>query len=500
MTTRHTVAFGLALVGALTVPLPHAIGQTSTVERPKTSSLAWKSCRDVPRLRCAKLTVPLDYATPSGPTLDVAITMSPARKSKSRIGVLLVNPGGPGASGTKFVRQLQRGLSGALLDRFDIVGWDPRGVGDTGSIRCLATTAAYDRFYAVDPDPDSAAEVRDLVSAAKEFAAGCATRNSNAILRTVGTADVVRDIESIRVAFGEQRISFFGFSYGTLLGLRYADAFPTRVRAVALDGVLSPTADTTERSVQQAAGFDRALNGFLAGCAKGGCGWVRKGEDAATAYDRLARSIDTTPLVVTRRGATRRLGPGEFTTGVLAALYSRESGWPVLRQALTKANGGDGSAMLNLFDAYADRERTGYGNIADANAAVNCVDVASPQGDEAYIALADRLAKTSPRFGRLAGFSSIVCGFWPVPPTGITTPVVARGSAPILLIGTTRDPATPYVWAQSAARSLDNAVLLTYNSDGHTAYLTGNPCIRTMVDRYLLEAKTPPPNTTCERR
>ncbi len=430
--------------------------------------------------------------------------MSPARQPKKRIGVLLVNPGGPGGSGTKFVRQLQNGFSDALLDRFDVVGWDPRGVGDTGQIRCLATTAAYDRFYALDPDPDTQAEAAALVSAAKDFAAGCTARNTTDALRFAGTADVVNDMESIRIALGEDKISFFGFSYGTLLGLRYADRFPARVRAFALDGVLDPTADTAERSVQQAVGFDRALNAFLALCksgAKGGCRWVRTGEAPGAAFDRLSRRIDATPLVVKRaKGGSRLLGPGEFTVGVLAALYSRESGWPVLRQALSKADSGDGAFMLNLFDAYADRDRNGYGNIADANAAVNCVDVVSPRGEAGYKELADRLARTSPRFGRLAGYSSLVCGFWPVPPTGPLTPVVARGSAEILIIGTTRDPATPYVWAQSATRSLDHGTLLTYDSDGHTAYLTGNQCIRTFVDQYLLTTKTPPSGSRCERQ
>lgn len=427
--------------------------------------------------------------------------MSRARRPSKRIGVLLVNPGGPGGSGTKFVRQLQNGLSDALLDRFDVVGWDPRGVGDTGQIRCLGTTAAYDRFYALDPDPDTTDEAVALVNEAKEFAAGCAARNTVDTLRFAGTANVVDDIESIRIALGEENISFFGFSYGTLLGLRYADRFPGRVRAFALDGVLDPTADTAERSVQQAVGFDRALDAFLALCAKGGCGWVRNGETAGGAFDRLAKSIDAVPLAVKRsKGVIRHLGPGEFTVGVLAALYSRESGWPVLRQALEKADSGDGSFMLNLFDAYADRDRTGYGNIADSNAAVNCVDVVSPRGEDGFTALADRLAKTSPRFGRLAGYSSLVCGFWPVPATGPLTPVVARGSAPILVIGTTRDPATPYVWAQSAARNLDHATLLTYDSDGHTAYLTGNRCIRRFVDQYLLTTKTPPSGSRCERQ
>jgi pimeloyl-ACP methyl ester carboxylesterase len=499
--TWRAITVAAAVVSALLILPTAAEGQSTTTSAPKKSpALVWKPCRDVPRLRCAKLAVPLDYSKPSGAKVDVAITMSPARQSKSRIGVLLVNPGGPGASGTKFVRQLQRGLSSTVLDRFDVIGWDPRGVGDTGQIRCLGSTAAYDRFYAVDPDPDTPAELADLVRQTKEFATGCASRNSTETLRNAGTANVVRDMESIRIALGERQLNFFGFSYGTLLGLRYADAYPTRVRAFALDGILSPTADTVERSEQQAAGFDRALTGFFGACSKGGCGWIRKGETAPDGFDRLSASIDTKPLNVTRRGVTRQLGAGEFTTGVLAALYNRESGWPVLRQALSKADDGDGSAMLNLFDAYADRDRNGYGNIADANAAVNCVDVVSPKGEAEYVKLADRLAVTSPRFGRLAGYSSIVCGFWSVPPTGPASPVVAKGSKPILLIGTTRDPATPYVWAQAAQRSLDNGVLLTYDSDGHTAYLTGNSCIRRFVDDYLLTTTTPPTDATCERQ
>ncbi len=184
---------------------------------------------------------------------------------------------------------------------------------------------------------------------------------------------------------------------------------------------------------------------------------------------------------------------------MLASLYNRDSGWPLLRRALTEVDAGDASTILALFDSYADREASGYGNIADANAAVNCVDVPSPRGGEAFTALAERLRRTSPRFGRLAGYSSIVCGFWTVPSTGSLAPVTATGSAPILLVGTTRDPATPYVWAQSATKQLDNAVLLTYESDGHTGYLAGNPCVKKNVDRYLLSRTLPPVGTVCQR-
>lgn len=473
---------------------------TTTIAAPAAKVLDWKPCRDVREIRCASLRVPLDRSRPAGPSVSIAISKLAARSKSRRIGVLFVNPGGPGSSGQKFVRQLRRGLSGALLDRFDVIGWDPRGVGGSGEIRCYTDQSSYDRYYAVDPDPDSPAEVAALVDAARQFALACGAKNSRDVLRFAGTADVIDDIEAIRAALGEETISFFGFSYGTLLGLRYADKYPKRVRAFALDGILDPTADANERSAEQAAGFDRALNGFLDLCGDVPCGWVREGETAGVAFDRLAKTLDDKPIALRRgSGPTRLLGPGEFIVGVLASLYNRDSGWPLLRRALSEVEKGDASTMLALFDSYADREPTGYGNIAEANAAVNCVDVPSPRGGAPYTALAERLRNTSPRFGRLAGYSSIVCGFWPVPSTGSLAPVAAKGSAPILLVGTTRDPATPYVWAQSVARQLDNSVLLTYDSDGHTGYLGGNSCVQRNVHRYLVDLVLPARGTTCER-
>ena len=488
---------------APTTVAPTTVASTvrvSTTVAPTVKPLDWKSCRDVREIRCASLQVPLDRTRPAGPKVSIAISMLPARSRNRRIGVLLVNPGGPGSSGQKFVRQLRRGFSATILDRFDVIGWDPRGVGGSGEIRCYSDQKSYDRYYAVDPDPDSPAEVAALIDTARQFAQACGAKNPRDVLRFAGTADVIDDMDAIRVALGEETISFFGFSYGTLLGLRYADKYPKRVRAFALDGILDPTADTSERSEEQAAGFDRALAGFLDLCGDVRCGWVRKGETAGDAFDRLAKTLDAKPISVRRgSGPARLVGPGEFIVGVLASLYNRDSGWPLLRRALSEVEKGDASTMLALFYSYADREPTGYGNIAEANAAVNCVDVPSPRGGAPYAALAERLGTTSPRFGRLAGYSSIVCGFWPVPSTGSVAPVAAKGSAPILLVGTTRDPATPYVWARSVERQLDNSVLLTYDSDGHTGYLGGNPCVRRNVHRYLVDLVLPPTGTACER-
>lgn len=465
------------------------------------SSLKWSPCSDAKTLECTTLVVPVDRRRAGGPTMGIGITRVPASNPARRIGTLFVNPGGPGASGQTFARQIRRAISTDLSDRFDIIGWDPRGVGTSGPIRCLGSMSAYDRYYAADPVPDTPAEQQSLVSVTREFANGCSKRNTTDALRFAGTSEVVDDIDDIRRALGEETISFFGFSYGTLLAARYADRYPNRVRAFVLDGVLDPTADTSVRAEHQAAGFDQALAGFFATCSNASCDWVKSGEEPGTAFDRMARSIDASPLVVgSRRGkGSRLLGPGEFAAGVLASLYNRESGWPALRRALAGVAKGDGADLLTIFDSYADRSASGYGNIADANSAVNCVDVPSPKGISGFVALADRLAVKSPRFGRLAAYSSLVCGYWPVPSTGSLAPVRAAGSPTILLIGTTRDPATPYDWAQSVAKQLEHASLLTYDSDGHTAYLTGNTCVRRYVDRYLIDGTTPPDGTVCNR-
>lgn len=500
LTGNRRALVGLAVVGAL---MGSAGGAPTRVDAQTSPApvLNWKPCPDLPTLSCATMVVPLDRNRPHGPTIGVGVTKVAARTPTRRIGSLLVNPGGPGASGQKFARQLVRGLSSELLDRFDIIGWDPRGVGATSPIRCFDTTADYDRYYAADPDPDTAIEREALRAEAKRFAAGCVGHSSDESLRNIGTSAVVDDMEDIRRALGENQISYFGFSYGTFLGAHYADRYPKRVRAFVFDGMLDPTADTTERALRQAEGFDIAMNGFLNLCADGSCGWVRKGEAPGVGFDRLAKQIDTVPLrVVNRRTkAVRFVGPGEFSTAVIAALYSRDSGWPLLRRALSNAEKGQGADILSLFDSYSDRGPASYGNVADANSAVNCVDVPGPGVAAGYDQLADRLAKASPRFGRLAGYSSLVCAYWPFPATGSVAPVRATGSSPLLVIGTTRDPATPLVWAKSVVNQLENATLLTFDSDGHTAYLTGNSCIRKYTDEYLMKLKLPPPNTVCSR-
>jgi pimeloyl-ACP methyl ester carboxylesterase len=500
------VSIGLTLALALPATAPAQTTTTTVQQRGFVPApVTWKRCPDARDSQCARLTVPMDTVHPGRETVSLALLRAPATKPKQRLGVLLVNPGGPGGSGRDFAAQIaDSSLVTKIRERYDIVGWDPRGVGRSTPIRCL-DNAAYERFYKADPTPDDAAETAELVAVSKLFVAGCVARNGS-ILQHVSTVDTVQDMEWIRQSLGVEKVSFLGFSYGTYLGAIYADRFPTRVDRFVLDGVLDPSIGGFDRLRLQATGFERALTDFLQTCGRSQCTFVSKGETPAVAFDRLMASIERTPLAVrtsTGRGRakkvnTRLLGAGESQTGVLAALYNVESGWPRLRTALNAAARGEGAMLLGLFDLYADRTSAGsYGNVTDANAAVNCTDLPSDRTFASYETLAKEMAWTAPHFGAFAAYSSLLCAYWPTQgPAPVQ--VHAPGAPPILLIGTTRDPATPYPWAVSVQKQLAKSRLLTYDADGHTAFLTGNTCVRRSVEAYLLRGTLPAVGTICD--
>ncbi len=414
-------------------------------------------------------------------------------KGSNRIGSVLVNPGGPGSSGRKFARQLSGGaLPDSVRDRFDLIGFDPRGVADNIPIHC-ATNELYDRYLAVDPNPDTEAEFKAIVAINAEFAKGCAEKNAD-VLPFVSTEDVVRDMDQIRAALGEETISYMGFSYGTYLGAKYVEAFPKRVRAFMLDGVLDPTAGSDERVRQQAIGFEGQLNRFLESCDKRKCAYLHDGETAGSAFDRIMNTLETEPVKVGKR----TLGPGEAWTGALGALYNADFGWKALESALKDLDRGSGEAMLGLADQYNRRSPDGtYNNVIDANWAINCLDLPSSRDLGHYKTLAEEFTAVAPRLGSLLAYSSMLCAIWPIPPTGSLKPLTGAGSKPVLLIGTTGDPATPFVWAQSLRRQLQNSALLTYDGNGHTALLTRNACVRKVVEAYMVDLQTPPPGEIC---
>jgi len=457
----------------------------ATAPRPD-GSLDWEACGDVD---CATLAVPRDHADPGGPTLDLALARREA--GGDRLGVLLLNPGGPGAGGVPLVADATAYLSEALLDRFDIVSWDPRGVGESTPIDCVDD---LDSFFAADRSPDDAEEVDENIDAARRLAAGCAER-SGELLPHLSSRATVQDMDAIRAALGEEQLNYLGYSYGTYLGALYADRYPDRVRAVVLDGAVDPSLGFEDLTRDQSLGFDRALNAFLDACERDGCGFG--GSDPHRAYGQLLTQIDAEALPADVGGEVRTLGPGEADLGVATALYSGTAGWDLLGAALTDAARGDGSQLLRLSDAYTGRRPGGqYSNENEAFYGIGCLDAPAPAVDE-LAAIASRVGEVAPAFGASTTWLSAPCSVWPVPPDGAPAPVRAADAPPIVVLGTTNDPATPLEWAQSLAQQMESATLVVYQGEGHTAYGRGDACIDHAVDQYLVELRVPDEGTVC---
>ncbi|MGB8649252.1 MAG: alpha/beta hydrolase [Mycobacteriales bacterium] len=471
-----------------TAPTPSAPSPATAPAGPSRGVLSrWTSCES--GFQCATLTVPLDDTRPGLGTVALALTRHRATGS-GRIGSLLVNPGGPGASAVEFLQSSYTDFPAEIRKHFDLVAFDPRGVGRTAPVRC-ETTPELDAYFHLDPVPDTAAELRALDAGNLKLAQGCQRRSAR-ILPYVSTAVVAQDMDRVRQAVGDAKLTYLGYSYGTAIGASYLDQFPTRVRAMVLDGALDPTLTWDQLLAGQSQGFDVALKAFLADCQRTRCAFREAvSGDLTAAYDRLAASVETTPLP---GDGTRTVGPGEFSYGVGAGLYSKRYGWPAIANALAAAEQGQGDGLLALSDSYLERSDTGYTNISEANFAVNCIDRPWPRTDAPYQALARRVAQRYPRFGPAIALSGLGCAVWPLKPVGTPHAVSAPGSPPVLVIGTTRDPATPYAWAVSLARQLSRGVLLTHEGDGHTVYRVGAPsCVLGPVDAYLLRLQTPTP-------
>ena len=453
--------------------------------------LSWRACDG--GFECATMTVPLDDAAPSAGTVGIAVARHRASGPGPRIGSLVINPGGPGASAVDFMERDLVGIPAEVRARFDLVAFDPRGVGRSAPVRC-GTTSELDTYFAVDPAPDTSAELAGFQQANAGFVRGCQQRSAR-ILPHVSTAVVADDLDRVRASVGDTALTYLGYSYGTAIGAAYLDRYPTHVRAMVLDGALDPTLTWDELLGGQAGGFDGALGAFLADCQAHSCAFRRAVTgDLGKAYDALARKVDQGPLPT---GSGRRLGPAEFSYGVGAGLYSRATGWPEIADGLARAERGDGTALLALSDSYLERTQDGYANVNEANIAVNCVDRPWPRDIAPYRALAAKVARTAPRFGPGIALSGAACADWPVAAQGHPHPVHGTGAPVVVVIGGTRDPATPYAWAERLAAQLDKAVLLTHVGDGHTVYRTSGPgCITRPVDAYLL-GLVAPAKATC---
>jgi pimeloyl-ACP methyl ester carboxylesterase len=467
-------------------------GLAATIARYGAAKPAWKGCGD--GFDCANLTVPLDYAAPDGGDITVAVIRLKARKAAQRIGSVVLNPGGPGGSGVEFARGARQLLPDAILDRFDTVSFDPRGVAASTPVDCLGDEE-LDRLVNADPTPDTVTERKVLFDLNRNEALAC-QRKSARLLPYVATVDTAKDLDVLRAVLGDEKLTYVGFSYGTLLGARYAEQFPDHIRALVLDGAVDPKLTPSQTTLAQALGFETALEAFLADCAAQHCAFASHGPVAAT-FDALMARVEKAPIPSSQD--PRLLGPSEFLFGVAAALYSREGGWPLLRDALESAyTRKDSTGLLALFDNIVERDQNGhYSNSLEAQAAVSCVDSAYPRDEAAYDADAVAFKKKAPHFGEALAYGPLACAYWPVPPVTRPGPVSAPGAPAVLVVGTTRDPATPYAWSVSLAKQLE-AGLLTHDGDGHTAYGYGrSTCVDREVDAYLLTLALPKPGTRC---
>jgi len=435
--------------------------------------------------------VPLDYRRPALGSIGLAIDRR--RASGTKVASLLVNPGGPGESGVDLLGYEVSFMSTAILEHFDVVGFDPRGVGRSDPVTC-SDGPGLDRYFDLDPAPTTGAGFVALVNAARSFGLGCQSR-SGAILPYVSTDNAARDMDQIRQAVGDAKLSYLGFSYGTLLGATYAELFPLSIRAMALDGVIDPAVDPVTANMAQAAAFEKQLDAFLADCAaKPTCAW-RPGGDLRVAFDALMARIRTSRLP---GSGGRSLGPGEAFLAVASPLYDTAS-WPALAYALNLASRGSGAGLLRLSDQYLQRRPDGsYANVLEAFAAVNCLDEPWPSA-EVLRQDAPAAAKIAPDFGVADLYGGLTCSLWPLAATGRPHAIKAAGSPPIVIVGSTGDPATPYSAAQSMAGELDHGVLVTRVGDGHTGYRS-SACVRRVVDAYLVDLTVPATGTRCSTR
>lgn len=477
----------IALLVVTACSSPGSDSQTSTTQE-RITPLTWTPCEGV---ECSSLLVPFDYDKPELGHFTLHLTRRTAENPADKVGSLLVNPGGPGFGGSSLAKDATYYFSQDIIDHFDIIGFDPRGTGEsTPALDCISNDE-YDKFFASDNTPKDDKELEAIVELNKQFVDEC-EQNSGTILQYVTTANTARDMDMIRRALGESKISYFGFSYGSELGATWVTMFPDTVRAAVLDGASDPESDAITAGIQQAAGFEQSLSTFLDRCAKDPECAFHNGGNPGAAFDVLMKKLDDNPLLVKPDRA--RVNQTVALTGVAQAMYS-ESFWPQLDQALASAQQGDGSGLLGLYDSYFQRSPEGtYGNELEAFISITCADDLGPRSVKEVDAYNDEYMKAAPRLG-FSFIHSYSCVFWPTK-ANKKVAITGKGAGPIVVVGTTGDPATPYESTKNMVRSLENGVLVTVNAEGHTGYGT-NECVVSAVDSYLITTTPPADGTTC---
>jgi pimeloyl-ACP methyl ester carboxylesterase len=457
---------------------------------------AWKPCPELaPRkmpnitLDCATIQVPEDWENPADSrTMGISLVRARAAGQRNRIGSLLVNPGGPGASGVELATYLAAGLPSDVLFRFDLVGFDPRGVGRSNPVKCVSD-ADLDATFGADPDPVSQADFDATAALSRRMAQSCGDKYGDT-LRLFSTEEAARDMDAVRAAVGDPKITYLGYSYGTLLGAVYAQLFPTKVRALVLDGAIDPTLGSVASAEGQAKGFERAFDNFATWC-KGSGSKCPIGPDARSAVTSAIQAARANPVA---GAGGRKATAGWVFTAVISSLYTAER-WGDLASAIANLGKGQPAGMFALADAYAERDSSGkYSNLFDANFVVNCADDDKTPSVADLRTLQGQWRTKYPLFGASLALN-LICAQWP----GKRDPYPAgkaTGAPPIVVVGTKGDPATPYEQTAALATMLGVGHVLTWEGEGHTAY-PQTRCITSAVNAYLIDLKVPAEGATC---
>jgi pimeloyl-ACP methyl ester carboxylesterase len=465
-----------------------------TIEDYYAQEVSWTECGEY---ECARIQAPLDWDDATAGAIELALERAPATGSEEqRIGSLLINPGGPGASGIGFVESMVGYVvSDEVRASYDIVGFDPRGVGESTAIDC-GDDSVIDAYFTSDPPMESQADIEAAREAQRAFGESC-LENTGPLLGKVDTVSAARDMDLMRGVLGDEQLHYVGFSYGTFLGATYADLYPDKVGRVVLDGALDPSMSNDDLIIGQAIGFENALRAYVEYCQSAGeCPLTGSVDEGMAQIAELTHRAEDSPIPTTDGYEVN--GTLAFY-GIVVTLYD-DASWTYLTMALSEAIGsGTADTLMELANFYLDRTSDGQytANAMEAFTAINCLDYPMEVREyDQLVDFAEGLQADAPTFGYDFGMA-IGCEAWPFPATGVREPITASGAAPMLVVGTTGDPATPYEWAVNLADQLESATLLTWEGEGHTAYGRGGACVSDVVETYLLSGELPAEDTTC---
>tara|TARA_Y100000814_G_scaffold213914_1_gene158938 strand:+ start:1337 stop:2869 length:1533 start_codon:yes stop_codon:yes gene_type:complete len=456
--------------------------------------LTWESCGT--GLQCTTATAPLDWDDPAADSIELALIRQPATGTK--LGSLLINPGGPGGSGYEFVRDsIDYATSARLQSSYDIVGFDPRGVGHSSAIDCYDDPSELDEYnYGIIPGVEGSDEWIAAVRAANAAWGQACLEHTGALLGFVDTTSAARDLDLLRAVLGDEKLNFLGYSYGTFLGATFAELYPDTTGRLVLDGAVDPATSEFEVTLTQAVGFESAFRAYLEDCfTRSDCPFGGTVDQAMEYTGDLLDLLVASPLT---HSDGRQLGADTMFIAIILPLYSQEN-WPYLDILFSEVSQGLTDTAFLLADSYNERNPDGSyaSNSTEAFTAINCLDYPSESDIDTMREQAAELQAAAPLFGPRMSYGGTGCADWPFPSTRERGEIAAPGSPDILVVGTTNDPATPYVWAQNLASQLENGHLITYNGEGHTAYNKSNSCVNDAVDDFFIDGTVPASDPNC---